>query len=139
MAIVDVANQLIPPGVVSSSTDFAPIEAHPRHLPTCSWMLAVLTPPAASVSFRLQVATTSGGVYSTISTHIWPAGTTGSKVLQLGAGGNMAAIVNNSSVWVRASVTLTGPVTMNGSWLTKASGAAGLASRSYALDGVNPL
>ena len=32
-SIVDVANQLIPPGVVSSSTDFAPIEAHPRQLP----------------------------------------------------------------------------------------------------------
>ena len=64
----------------------------------------------------------------------------GSKVLQLGAGGNMAAIMNNTSAWVRASVTLSGPLTMSGSWLTKSSdGGVGLASRSYSLDNINTL
>ena len=137
-SIIDVANQLIPPGVVSSSTDFAPIEVHPRSLPTCAWILAVTVPPAAAATFRLQVASTSGGSFSTISTYVWPAGTTGSKVLQLGAGGNMAAIVNNTSAWLRVSVTLSGAVTMNGSWLSKSSdGGPGLGSRSYSLDSIN--
>ena len=138
-AIVDIANQLIAPGVVSSSQDFTPLACAPRLLPTCSWIIAVSIPPAAAATFRLAVSSTETGSYATISTFVWPAGTTGSKRLQVGAGGNLAQVLNNQAAWLRASVTLSGPLTMAGSWLTKAGDGAGLASRSYSLDNINVL
>ena len=88
----------------------------------------------------LAVATTQNGTYSTIATLVWPAGTSGSKQVSIGAKGAMAQVVNNQAAWLRASVTLSGPLTLAGSWLsTSSDGGVGLASRSYTLDGVNQL
>ena len=140
MAIVDSATMLAPAGQVTTSQDFPALLLRPRTLPTCHWVVSMLIPPAATAIFRLSVASTEAGVYSTIATCTWPAGTSGSKQLPIGAGGNLAQMLNNTSVWVRASVTLTGPLTLAGSWLTKASdGGAGLGSRSYHLDAINAL
>ncbi len=139
-AIVDVASMLIAPGQVTTSTDFAPLSCAPRFLPTCAWVISMLTPPAAAATFTLAVATTQNGTFTPIATLDWPAGTSGSQQVRLGAGGNLAEVLNNQSAWLRASVTLSGPLTLNGSWLTKASdGGPGLASRSYTLDGINAL
>jgi hypothetical protein len=138
MPMIDSALQLITSGPISSSTDFAPLACAPRFLPTCAWVINILSPPAASCTFTLAVSTTQNGTYRTIETYTWPAGVTGAKQLRLGAGGNLAQVLDNQSVWLRASVALTGPLTMAGSWLTKAAdGGPGLASRSYTLDNIN--
>ena len=79
-------------------------------------------------------------VYTPIATLVWPASTSGSKQVPLGVQGNMAQFRNNQSAWVRASVTLSGPLTLAGSWLTQPTdGGPGLGSRSYALDNLNTL
>ena len=137
-AILDVGTQLAPSGVVSSTQDFPAIQAHPRQLPTCAWVVSMLTPPSAAATFTLAVSTTKNDVYKTIATLVWPAGTSGSKQVQLGAGGNLAQVLNNQAVWLRASVVTTGAMTVAGSWLTKSSdGGPGLGSRSYTLDTIN--
>jgi hypothetical protein len=129
---------LIPAGQITTSQDFPPLLLQPRTLPTCAWVISMLIPPVASATFRLQVATTSGGTFSTIATLPWPAASSGSRQLPIGAGGNLAWVLNNQSAWVRASVTLSGPLTLAGSWLTKPSdGGPGLGSRSYSLDNIN--
>jgi hypothetical protein len=139
-AILDAATMLAPAGQVTSSQDFPALLLRPRTLPTCHWVVSMLIPPAASATFRLQVATTEGGTYSTIATHPWPAATSGSKQVPIGVSGALAHVLNNTSVYVRVSVTLTGPLTLAGSWLAKASdGGPGLGSRSYALDTLNSL
>jgi hypothetical protein len=129
MAIVDSATMLIPAGPVTTSQDFPALPLQPRLLPTSHWIVSMLTPPAASASFRLSVASTEAGIYSTIATLTWPAGSSGSRQVPLGVSGALAWMLNNTSLWVRASVTLTGPLTLAGSWLTKASdGGPGLGS-----------
>lgn len=138
--MIDSALMLLPSGLISASHDGTPIACSPRFLPTCEWVVSLLAPPAASAVFTLSVATTQAGAYTVISTLTWPAGVTGSKAVALGAGGNVAQVLNNQSAWLRASVTLSGPLTMAGSWLSKASdGGPGLASRSYTLDGINSI
>ena len=114
-AILEAGTQLAPAGVVSSSTDFPPLPLNPRTLPTCHWVLAVTVPPVASATFRLQVASTSGGTYSTMATLVWPSGTAGTKQLRVGVSGHLAWILNTTSVWIRASVTTTGAFTLAGS------------------------
>jgi hypothetical protein len=58
----------------------------------------------------------------------------------VGVNSSLAQVLNNTSVWVRASVTLSGPLTLAGSWLSPASdGGPGLGSRSYHLDSINAL
>ena len=138
-AILDAATMLIPAGQVTTSQDFPAIQAHPRTLPVCPWVVSMLTPPASPATFTLAVSTTQNGAYSVISTLVWPAGSSGSKQVPIGVSGHLAHVLNNQSAWVRASVTVSGLLTLAGSWLTKESGSAGLASRSYALDGVNAL
>lgn len=139
-SLVDAGTMLIPSGQVTTSQDFPALHLHPRTLPTSDWVVSMLIPPAASALFRLSVASTEAGVYSEIARLSWPAGSSGSKQVPVGVSASLAAILNNTSAWVRASVTLTGPLTLGGSWLTKASdGGPGLGSRSYHLDGVNAL
>jgi hypothetical protein len=138
--LVDAATMLIASGQVTTSQDFPPLLLRPRTLPTCSWVISMLIPPSASALFRLSVATTEGGAYSEIARLTWPAGTSGSRQAPIGVSGNLAQVLNNTSVWLRVSVTLTGPLTLAGSWLTKSSdGGPGLGSRSYHLDGINQL
>lgn len=139
-SIFDLATQLIPAGQVTTSQDFPALRMEPRRLPTCHWVIAMTTPPAAAATFTLAVASTAGGAYNVIAQCVWPAGTSGTKHLVLGVPGNLAQVINNQSAWLRASVTLSGPLTLAGSWITKASdGGVGLASRSYTLDNVNAI
>jgi hypothetical protein len=139
-AILDSATMLMPAGQVTTSQDFPALQLYPRHLPTCHWVVSMLTPPAAAATFTLAVATTTAGPWSTIATCVWPAGTSGSKQVPVGVSGALAQILNNQAAWVRASVTLSGPLTLAGSWLsTRSDGGPGLGSRSYHLDGLNAL
>ena len=139
-AILDAATMLIPSGQITTSQDFPALQLHPRTLPVCHWVVSMLIPPAASALFRLSVAATEAGVYTEIARLSWPAGSSGSKQVPLGVSGHLAHVLNNQAAWVRASITLTGPLTLAGSWLSKPTdGGPGLASRSYTLDGVNAL
>ena len=139
MAIVDVANQLIPPGVVSSSQDFTPLPCVPRDLPTCVWAVHVAVPPVAAASFALQIASTTTGTWRTIATCPWPAGRTTAQTVPIGVSANLSAHLDLTAAFLRVSVALAGPLTMSGSWLTKSSdGSFGLASRSYSLDNLTP-
>jgi hypothetical protein len=135
-AILDVGTLLLPAGVISASQDGTPLQVNPRLLPTSTWAVHVSVPPAASATFTLAVASSQNGTYTTISTLVWPAGTSGARQVPLGVQGNMAQFVNNQAAWVRVSVTTTGALTMSGSWLTKpADGGPGLGAD--ALDPVN--
>jgi hypothetical protein len=139
-AILDTAQQLAPSGLVSSSTDFTPLACTVRDLPVCAWAVHVSVPPVASATFTLAIATTTAGPWSTISTLVWPAGTAGARQVSLGASASLAQHLNLSAAFLRASVTLSGPLTLAGSWLSKPSdGGPGLGSRSYTLDAINPL
>jgi hypothetical protein len=139
-AIFDALAMLIPAGLVSSSQDFPVLELHPRQLPTCTWIVSMLIPPVGATTFRLQVAQTQAGSYSTIETFVWTAGLSGTKQVPIAAGGNLASILNNQSTWIRVSVTTAGAFTLAGSWLTKnADGGPGRGSRSYALDNINAI
>jgi hypothetical protein len=140
-AILDVGTMLIPSGLISSSQDFAPIQVQPRLLPTCHWVVSMLTPPSASALFTLSISTTQLGVFGDIICRLtWPAGSSGSRQVPVGVSGALAQILNNQAAWVRASVTLSGPLTLAGSWLsTRSDGGPGLGSRSYHLDGLNAL
>jgi hypothetical protein len=140
MAIVDIANQLAPAGQVTTSTDFTPLPCTVRDLPHCTWVVSMLVPPAAAATFVLAIATTTAGPWQTIATCPWPAGTSGSRQVPLGVSASLAAYLNLTAAYLRASVTLSGPLTLAGSWLTKASdGGPGLGSRSYTLDAINAL
>ena len=139
-AILEANTVLIPSGAVSASGDFPALPLHPRTLPTCHWVLAVTVPPVASATFTLAVSTTQNGMFRTIATLVWPAGLSGSRQVPVGVQGHLAQVLNNQALWIRASVILSGPLTLAGSWLTKPSdGSFGLASRSYALDAINQL
>jgi hypothetical protein len=139
-AILDAATMLLPSGTISANTDGTPLLMHPRMLPTCAWVIAVSTPPVAAATFTLAVSNLQAGTYTTIASLVWPAGTSGSKQLPLGLQGHLAQVYDSDAVWLRCSVFTTGALTLAGSWLTKPSdGSFGLASRSYALDGLNPL
>jgi hypothetical protein len=138
-AMLDAATMLLPAGQITTTTNGTPLQLYPRQLTTCSWVIAMLTPPAAAATFSLQVSNLSAGVYTTISTFVWPAGTSGTKQLPIAVNGAEAQWLDNDSLWVRASVVTAGSLTLAGSWLGKAAdGGPGLASRSYALDGINP-
>ena len=135
MAILDVANQLIAPGVVSSSQDFTPLPCVPRDLPTCAWAVHVSTPPAGAATFVLAIATTTAGPWRTIATMGWPAGRTIAQQVPIGVNASLAAHLDLTAAFVRASVTTAGALTMSGSWLTKSSdGNFGLATRGHHLD-----
>jgi hypothetical protein len=135
--ILDAATMLLPSGVISVTTDGTPLLIHPRTLPTCTWVISMLVPPVAAATFTLQVSNLAGGTFTTIATCVWPAGTSGSKQLPIGQGGNLAQVLDNDSVWLRCSVTTAGALTLAGSWLSKVGGTIGLGTRSHALDGVN--
>jgi hypothetical protein len=91
--------------------------------------ISMLTPPAAAATFTLAIATTTAGPWSTIATCVWPAGSSGSRQVALGASARVASYLNWSAAFLRASVTLSGPLTLAGSWLGKASdGGPGLGS-----------
>lgn len=117
-ALLDVSTLLMPTGTYNSSQTFPALALYPRHLATCAFTIAMLTPPAAAATFVLEVASTQAGVYSPIATHVWPAGVAGSKQLQLGANSSIARVVNNTSVWLRLNLTTTGALT-GSAWLTK--------------------
>ena len=78
-SIVDAGTMLAPSGQITSSQDFPALQLHPRALPTCSWVVSMLTPPAAAATFTLAVASTQNGTFSTIATLVWPAGTSGAS------------------------------------------------------------
>jgi hypothetical protein len=140
MPILDAATMLFPQGQITTNTDGTPLLIRPRQLSASHWVIAMATPPAAAATFTLAVSNLQAGTYTTISTCVWPAGTVGSKQLPIGVGGNVAAVLDSDSLWLRASVQTAGALTVAGSWLTKPSdGGPGLASRSYSLDGLNPL
>ena len=140
MAVVDAAFMLIPAGQITTSQDFPALACAPRFLPTCAWVISVLIPPVASCTFTLAVSTTQNGTFTTIDTFPWPAGVVGSRQVPVGAGGNAAQVLAQASAWLRASVAMSGPLTLGGSWVSKqGAGGPGLGSRSYAVDGINQL
>jgi hypothetical protein len=100
--------------------------------------VACTIPPVAAVTFVLEASTLAAGPYVTLSTLVWPAGKTGSQAIELGVQGNLSRIHSGTHHFVRVTTTQSGAWT-GSSWLTKsADGSPGLASRSYALDGVGP-
>ena len=138
-SVLDALTMLIPSGLVSSSQDFPALQLNPRTLPTCHWVVSMLVPPVAAATFTLAVATTQNGTYSTITTLVWP-GASGSRQVPVGVQGAMAQFKNNQAAWLRASVALSGPLTLAGSWLsTSSDGGPGLGSRSYSLDNINAI
>jgi hypothetical protein len=138
-AILDAATLLLPAGQITTNTDGTPLQLYPRQLPSCAWVISMLTPPVAAATFTLQVSNLQAGSFTTIASFTWPAGTSGTKQLPLGLSGKLAQVLDNDSVWLRCSVTTAGALTLAGSWLSKASdGGPGLGSRSYAHDGINP-
>jgi hypothetical protein len=138
-SILDLGAVLMTHGTYATNQSFAPIQAYPRQLPTCAVIVHMLTPPVASATLTLEVASTQNGVYSPITSVVWPAGVSGSKQLPIGANSSRAWIANNQAIWARLSVTTTGAFT-GSAWVTKSSdGSFGLASRSYALDVLGPL
>jgi hypothetical protein len=139
MPMLDAATLLLPAGVISANTDGTPLQLRPRQLPPCHWVIAMSVPPAAAATFTLAVSNVQAGTYTTISTCVWPAGTSGTKQVAVGLSGNAAAVLDSDSAWLRCSVTTAGALTLAGSWLTKAGDSPGLASRSYTLDGINVL
>jgi hypothetical protein len=136
MPIVDSATMLIPAGLISSSQDFPPLRVERGGLlGTGEWVIAMVTPPAASALFTLSISTTQLGAFGDIVARFtWPAGTAGSRHVPVGVSGRLAQLLNNQAAWVRASVTLSGPLVLAGSWLTKPSdGGPGLGSRPNAV------
>jgi hypothetical protein len=105
-SIVDVANQLIPPGVVSSSQDFTPLPCVPRDLPHCVWQVHLTVPPAASATFTLAIATTTAGPWRTIAVCTWSAGRTQAEAVPIGVSSSLAAHLDLTAAYLRASVTL---------------------------------
>lgn len=138
-AILDTATVLMPHATYSTNQSFPGLALYPRQLPTAAVTIHILTPPVAACTFTLEVASTSGGVYSPVAVLAWPAGVVGSKQLAIGANSSRAWIANNTSVWARLSLATTGALT-GSAWLSKSTdGSFGLGSRSYHLDNINAL
>jgi hypothetical protein len=139
-AILDAGMMLAPAGQVTTNTDFTPLACTVRDLLVCVWAVHVTVPPAAAATFVLAMATSTAGPWQTIATLVWPAGLVGAKQVPIGVSASLAAHLNMQAAYLRASVTLSGPLTLAGSWLSKPSdGGPGLASRSYTLDTINQL
>jgi hypothetical protein len=137
VSMVDSATLLLPAQASTGNQTGVPLKLHPRFLATSGWIISVTVAPSASCVFSLAVASLEAGPYISIATFTWPVGEIGQKQVSLGVQGNMAQLVNNQAVWMRASIATSGTVTCS-SWLGKPGGSPGLASRSYSLDGVNP-
>src|SRR5262245_42436088 len=131
-AILDALTTLLPAGVISSNTDGAALQISPRLLPTSAWVISMVVPPAAAATFSLAVSNVQGSGFTTIATFQWPAGTSGSKQVPIGLGGNQAWVLDNDSLWLRCSVTTAGSLTLAGAWLTKKSdGTYGIAKSAW--------
>src|SRR4029453_17739940 len=114
-AILDAGTMLLPSGVISANTDGAPLLIHPRTLPTCQWVISMLTPPVASATFTLSVSNVVAGTYTTIATVTWAAGQSGSRQVPIGLNSNLAQRLDNDSAWLRCSVVTVGSLTLAGS------------------------
>lgn len=114
----DAGAVLMTHGTYSSNQSFAPAQLYPRQLATSMLEIHLSSPPSSSCTFVVEVASTSGGVYSPIASLVWPAGLTGAKQVALGVNGSVAASVNNTSQWMRLSLVTTGALT-GSAWLTK--------------------
>lgn len=121
MPVLDAVTMLLPAGVISANTNGTPLLLYPRQLPTCSWVIAMTTPPVAAATFVLAVSDLVGGAYTTIATCVWPAGTSGTRNLALALGGRAARFLDNDSLWLRCTVTTAGALTLAGSWLSSAA------------------
>src|SRR4029453_4191020 len=119
-SILDTGTVLMPHATYSTTQSFAPLLLYPRQLGTAALVIHLLTPPAASATFTVEVASTSGGTYSPIGVHVWPAGVSGSRQLALGVNSSLAHKLNTTSLWLRLSLTTTGALT-GSAFLTKAS------------------
>jgi hypothetical protein len=136
MAVLDAATMLMPHGTYNSTQSFAPLQISPRHLATTMLQVHMLTPPSASCTLTVEIASTAGGVYSPITSIPWPAGVAGSRQVAFGVHSALAKVLNTTSAWMRLSLATTGALT-GSAWLTKPSdGSFGLASRSYHLEPV---
>ena len=139
MAIVDAATMLMPQGTYSTSQALPGLELHPRHLATAVVTIAVQVPPVASAVFAVEVASTQAGDFPVHPRLAWPAAMSGARHVAAGASASAAQLLSNTSAWIRLSLTTTGALT-GSAWLTTSrDGSFGLASRSYALDGLGAL
>ena len=136
-SILDTATLLMPSGTYSSNQSFTPLLVYPRQLATTMLVISMTTPPVSSCTFVVEVATTSGGTYTTIQNIAWPAGISGSREVAFGVNSALAKFVNNQSLWMRLSLVTAGALT-GSAWLSKPSdGSFGLATRSYHLDNLS--
>jgi hypothetical protein len=126
-AIYDAATVLMPHATYSSNQSFAPIQVYPRQLAATMLEVHMAPPPAASCTLTVEVASTSAGVYSPITSITWPAGVAGSRTVAFGVNASLAKFVNNQSVWLRASLVTSGALT-GSAWLAKPGGAVGTGS-----------
>jgi hypothetical protein len=138
-AIFDAGLTLIPQGLNNSSQSFAALDLQVRDLPTTTWVVACTVPPAAQMTLVLEAATLAAGTYVELARLVWPAGKTGSQAVEIGVAGNLSRVHSGTHRFVRVTTTQSGAWTGT-SYLTKpADGSFGLASRSYALDGIGAL
>jgi hypothetical protein len=89
--------------------------------------VSLQTPPVASATFVVEIASASAGTHREIARLVWPAGLSGSREVPLGVSASAAWMQNNTATWLRLSVTTS--TTLTGSaWLTRPGGAVGTGS-----------
>jgi hypothetical protein len=88
-------------------------------------VVSMTTPPVSSCTFTVEVASTSGGAYSPITSIAWPAGISGSRQVAFGVNASLAKFLNSTSAWMRLSLATSGALT-GSAWLGKASGGVGI-------------
>jgi hypothetical protein len=131
-SILDLGAMLMPAGTYATSQSFTPILAYPRQLGVSVVTIALQSPPTASATFLIEVASTSGGVYREVARLVWPAGLTGSRDVPLGVSANAAWRQDNTAQWLRLSLTTTGALT-GSAWLTKPADGPGLGAGPNAI------
>jgi hypothetical protein len=124
-SIVDAGAMPMPPGKYNSSQSFKILQLYPRQLPTSVVAISLQTPPVGSATFVVEVSSTAAGTFREIARLAWPSGLSGSREVPLGIGSSSAWMQNNTSSWLRLSLTTTGPLT-GSAWLSKPGGAVGI-------------
>jgi hypothetical protein len=126
--MLDLGTLLFPQSDYTGNQTGTPLLLYPRQLPTCAWVIQVTVAPSASCLFTLAVATGQGGPFSAITSFTWPVGETGRRQVQVGLQGNMAALLNNQAVWLRAAIATGGTVSCS-SWLSTMTDGFGLGNK----------
>jgi hypothetical protein len=131
-AVFDKALELVAPGAAITATGSSTgVQLYPRQLPVCDWVIYISgVVSTGTYVFTLQVSDVVGGTYTTIASYTWPPATASGRV-HLPISGQMAALQDADSKFVRVTYTLAGttPSAVIGSFLAKAATNAGLGVR----------